>query len=265
MSDEEALLREEPPADLPAPVHVEPGPEQAAEPVEASAFDKFKEYLDKQLATLKDDLTEETRSASASAAKKAKESSEVQFRFEGNKRQHKFNCSLLEKVEVIEKAIEKKRTTRAKEVLKELDKDLKKRNKLIRLADKSPAGWDLVNEYLSDELASGSEDEKRIRKAEQTALRKKNLKQKREKSTRATASNAPYSVYRGGTNATGGTYTSTYTSNRFPSNRAPKAKPSDICFACGLSGHWRQDCVRRPSTSTSTSQRTPTNQGGNQQ
>ena len=65
--------------------------------------------------------------------------------------------------------------------MEELDSDIKKRNKLIRLADKSAAGWDLVNEYLSDELASGSEDEKRIRRAEQRALRKRNQRQQKAK------------------------------------------------------------------------------------
>ena len=44
------------------------------------------------------------------------------------------------------------------------------------MADKTVAGWIIVEEYLTDEFASNSDDEKRLRQAEARARRKKKAK-----------------------------------------------------------------------------------------
>ena len=44
---------------------------------------------------------------------------------------------------------------------------------LIKLVDKSEFGWATVNEYLSEELASDSDDEKRIYRAERKINKEK--------------------------------------------------------------------------------------------
>ena len=57
------------------------------------------------------------------------------------------------------------------------------RQKIIRLADSSELGWRLVNEYETNPLASDSDDEKRMYKAEARANRK--LKAEKSKKTRS--------------------------------------------------------------------------------
>ena len=50
--------------------------------------------------------------------------------------------------------------------------EVKKRNKYVQFADADKAGWAAVDEYIKDDLASDSDDEKRMRNAQIRASRK---------------------------------------------------------------------------------------------
>ena len=54
---------------------------------------------------------------------------------------------------------------RAKEALREGTDLVFRRQKLIKFADRSEAGWAMVDEYVDDDLADDSEDEKRMERA----------------------------------------------------------------------------------------------------
>ncbi|XP_068690339.1 uncharacterized protein [Montipora foliosa] len=101
----------------------------------------------------------------------------------------------------------------------------------------SAAGWDLVNEYLSHELASGSEDEKRIRRAEQRALRKRKDRQQQK-----VKSSVKQSQPSATTTSFAGQPHFNFRSSSRSFTPSGKAKPGDICFACGQQGHWKSQC-----------------------
>ena len=58
--------------------------------------------------------------------------------------------------------------------LKAVVSQLKKRNKLFKIADLTEGSWAVVEEYEKKPIGSNSDDCKRIKQAETRALKKKN-------------------------------------------------------------------------------------------
>ncbi|CAH3125521.1 unnamed protein product, partial [Pocillopora meandrina] len=113
-------------------------------------FSLFKGYLTSQ-------LQEKGRQFERSA-KSDKEAADIKYK--GNRKQFEVNAQLDNILTQIDESTEAKLI-------------IKKRQKLIKIADKNRDGWLVVQEYETDDLASDSEDEKKIRKAKAAAEKKR--------------------------------------------------------------------------------------------
>ena len=153
-----------------------------------------------QISKLKKEVTAGQESLSQEVVKKLNKRA-YQFQRIGNEAQYAFNLSIEEHIESAQKEVakltpaneqEKAIVTKAKNCLDEGIKAIEIRQKHIKIADRSDLGWAVVAAYEDDELASNSDDEKRIYKAEREAERLSKRKQA-----------ASLAAARGSTQATG--------------------------------------------------------------
>ena len=115
----------------------------------------------------------------SSQVKKLKTDSQYAWKYEGNKVQYLLNSEFLEELAQAVWAINNLKFEHARETISELVEKVKRRNKLIKIADTSEEGWETVLQYESSPVASDSDDESKINKAENRALRRRIFKGKK--------------------------------------------------------------------------------------
>ena len=136
-------------------------------------FGLFKDYLNTQLVS---------QGKKFESKQKKIDKETVELKYKGNQKQFKVNAEL-------DNILDQIQVTNAKEVehpgIAQLVKDGKaiihKRQKLIKIADRCKDGWQVVEEYESDDLASNSEDEKKLKKAKEAASKKRKGKELQER------------------------------------------------------------------------------------
>ena len=107
-------------------------------------FKRFKNYVDEKVESFSSGLV----SRAATETQKLSRVAEAEkLKFAGNKDHFIFNSELCRTLDDVSDLLAAKQTEKAEEKVAELSKNLKRRQKIIKLADKSEAGWLAVKEY----------------------------------------------------------------------------------------------------------------------
>ena len=186
--------------------------------------DNLTQVIESRLSDFAKRFSEENSSSVEQAVKKARREQYTctACKRKGNQQQLVHSLQVLDRLDEASDALKHKTYEKVKSALESGTEVVSKRIKAIKLADKSEFGWATVNEYLLDELASDSDDEKRIYRAERRAERKVN-KEKRRRSRPGEKGNSSTTVFRSASSAR-------YSSNDLASH--PEARPARRLGPC---------------------------------
>ena len=145
--------------------------EASSETILRQSLANLQTYIDNKFASLTSTITLD---ATEYVSKQQKYCA-YDFKFKGNKDQFNLNQELIDSLQ--ETLVAPQVDTFLKVVQSTID-SLKSRNKQIKLADNSEAGWDLVTEYKVSGDAADSDDDKRTTKGQRKGYPKEKGSQK---------------------------------------------------------------------------------------
>ena len=128
-----------------------------------SLTSKLTNKIDEKLQSFKRQIVEEQSSRLDSAVNR--------FKKEGNRQMYEHEEKVMGVLVEVKEAVAKSDAVVAVQRIEEGMNLVKNRMKLIKVADRSQYGWSTVKEYEQDDLASDSEDEKRLTRSERQAER----------------------------------------------------------------------------------------------
>ena len=210
-----------------------------------------------EMISMKREMSAEREAADDKLLKQIKLDKAPVFRKKGNERRYRHNEEVKLKLTEARSALDETppAVEKAKTAIEEGEKLISDRQKHIRIADRSENGWVTVEEYVDDELADNSDDEKRLLRADARASRKLKSAQKARFVTKKP-------VFKRMPNLQAGVHPQASLpygqgpqmfqhvvpiSQPAPSYRYQYAGRSSVagfgpCFECGMVGHLRKYC-----------------------
>lgn len=235
-------------------------------------LDGFRSFLLTKLDEHKTLLTNQYTGAHEAAenalsiSKQLKSEADIKFSHPGNERNFKFNRSVEDILQKAVSSLESDNIENTRDFITQALTLLRERNRKIRIADSSEAGWLTVKHYEASAVALDPEDDKKIRQAEREALR---AKYKLQKSKRR-----PDGFYgRNDPRSQPHLFSTTpnYRQSAYAQSivhRPSLGQQRGACRFCGAQGHWWRECPVRLArilpvnyhvgTSTSTTSSLPT-------
>ncbi|XP_053401945.1 uncharacterized protein LOC128557757 [Mercenaria mercenaria] len=190
-------------------------------------------YFNSKFTELKRDFKEDSEWAAENVRKKVRTDNSLSFKNVSNRKQYLFNADIADLLDSAQKAINLRNASKATDFLEEAKSKIKHRNKLICIADSSSAGWLTIQEYEQNEVASDSDDDKKIRRAEERA------KAKLEKSKKFESDNSSA----GNSNQSFRSYRRELQRNTVAGQQKTVGSRDIVCYACGGVGHFATGCA----------------------